>query len=170
VSTIISTAPPATRAEALTRRAVAMITLSTAALVFVVAIAGFRGAQATGALSWAGDAQVFTHPTIPGDRVLTGKLRNGGTRTMRVDIGDVRLLTAGGAVVPSAPVFLQTFGKSLWAAGRGPQQVPDTELLRTGRIALLSPGEEVPLTIAWHDEDGRPERVDYKDGSLTIPG
>jgi hypothetical protein len=170
VSTIISTAPPATRAEALTRQAVAMIVLSTAALVVVIAIAGFGGAAATGALSWSGDAQVFTHPTIPGDRVLTGKLRNGGTHTLRVDIGDVRLLTADGKVVPSTPVFLQTFGKSLWAAGRGPQQVPDTELLRTGRIALLSPGEEVPLTIAWHDDDGRPERVDYKDGSLTIPG
>jgi hypothetical protein len=67
-------------------------------------------------------------------------------------------------------VFLQTFGKSLWAAGRGPQTVPDTELLRTGRIALLSPGEEVPITIAWHAKDGTPTRVDYKDGSLSIPG
>jgi hypothetical protein len=170
MGTIFSPAPPVTRAEALTRRAVDMIVLATAALVVVIAIAGFRGAQTTGVLAWAGDAQVFTHPTIPGDRVLTGKLRNGGTHTLRVDIGDVRLLTAGGDVVPSTPVFLQTFGKSLWAAGRGPQQVPDTELLRTGRIALLSPGEEVPLTIAWHDKDGDPERVDYKDGSLTVPG
>jgi hypothetical protein len=170
VSTIISSAPPATRAEALTRRAVAMIVMSTAALVVVVAIAGFRGTETTGALSWRGDAEVFTHPTIPGDRVLTGKLRNGGTHTLRVDIGDVRLLTADGEIVPSTPVFLQAFGKSLWAAGRGPQQVPDTELLRTGRIALLSPGEEVPLTIAWHDKDGDPERVDYTDGSLTMPG
>ena len=146
MGTIISPA----RAEALIRRAVDMIVLSTAALVVVIAIAGFRGAETTG--------------------VLTGKLRNGGTHTLRVDIGDVRLLTAGGDVVPSTPVFLQTFGKSLWAAGRGPQQVPDSELLRTGRIALLSPGEEVPLTIAWHDKDGDPERVDYKDGSLTVPG
>jgi len=163
-------APPATPAAALTRRAVEMIVLSTAALVVVVALAGFRGANATGALAWSGDAQVFTHPTIPGDRVLTGKLRNRGTHTLRVDIGDVRLLAAGGDVVPSTPVFLQTSGRSLWAAGRGPQPVPDTELLRTGRIALLSPGEEVPLTIAWHDTDGDPARVDYNDGSLTVPG
>jgi hypothetical protein len=67
-------------------------------------------------------------------------------------------------------VFLQTFGKSLWAAGRGPQQVPDTELQRTGRIALLTPGEEVPLTIAWHDKDGKPARIDYGEGSLPIGG
>jgi hypothetical protein len=54
--------------------------------------------------------------------------------------------------------------------GRGPREVPDTELLRTGRIALLSPGEKVPLTIAWHDKDGEPTRVDYRDGSLPLPG
>jgi hypothetical protein len=167
---VVTTAPPATRAEALTRRAVAMIVLSTAALFVVVAIAGFGGQATTGALSWAGDAQVFTHPTIPGDRVLTGTLRNGGTRTMRVDIGDVRLLTAGGEVVPSTPVFLRTSGRALWASGRGPQPVPDSELLRTGRITLLSPGEEVPLTIAWHGKDGAPERVEYQDGSLPAPG
>ena len=78
--------------------------------------------------------------------------------------------TDDGTVVPSTPVFLQTFGKSLWAAGRGPQQVPDTELQRTGRIALLTPGEEVPLTVAWHDKDGEPARIDYGEGSLPIPG
>jgi hypothetical protein len=170
VSTIISTAPPATRAEALTRRAVLMIVVSTLALVVVIAIAGTGAGASSGPLAWTGDAQVFTHPTIPGDRILTGKLHNASTHTLRVDIGDVRVVTSGGEVVPSSPVFLQTFGKSLWAAGRGPQTVPDTELQRTGRIALLSPGEEVPITIAWHAKDGTPERVSYKDGSLTIPG
>jgi hypothetical protein len=170
VSTIISTAPPATRAEALTRRAVFMIALATIALVVVIAVTSLGAGTSAGPIAWSGDAEVFTHPTIPGDRVLTGTLRNASTHTLRVDIGDVRVLTADGEVVPSTPVFLQTFGKTLWAAGRGPQQVPDTELLRTGRIALLSPGEKVPLTIAWHDKDGRAARVDYGDGSLTIPG
>ena len=35
---------------------------------------------------------------------------------------------------------------------------------------MLTPGEEVPLTIAWHAKDGTPTRVDYGDGSLTVPG
>ena len=39
---------------------------------------------------------MFTHPTMHGDRVLTGTLRNDGMHTMRVDIGDVRLLDADG--------------------------------------------------------------------------
>jgi hypothetical protein len=170
MSTIISTAPPATHAEALRRRAVDMIIAATIGLVAVIAIAGMGGDSASGPLSWTGDAQVFRHPTIPGDRVLTGKLQNASERTLRVDIGDVRLVTSGGEVVASNPVFLQSFGKSLWAAGRGPRQVPDSELQRTGRIALLSPGEEVPITIAWHDKDGTPARVAYKQGSVTVPG
>jgi hypothetical protein len=170
VSTIIGTAPPQTRAEALTRRAVLMIVLATIGLIVVIAVAGLGARAGSGPIGWSGDTELFTHPTIPGDRILTGTLRNDSTHTLRVDIADVRLLTSGGEVVPSAPVFLQTFGKSLWAAGRGPRQVPDTELLRTGRIALLSPGEKVPLTIAWHDKDGEPSRVDYGDGSLSIQG
>jgi hypothetical protein len=170
MSTIITTAPPQTRAEALTRRAVAMIGVATLALVGFLAMTAFRGAERTGPIAWSGKAELFTHPTLPGDRVLTGTIRNDGLHTMRVDIGDVRVLDADGNAVPSTPVFLQTFGKTLWAAGRGPQVVPDTELQRTGRIAMLSPGEEVPLTIAWHDKDGTPERVDYGRGSLRIPG
>ncbi|MFL5900473.1 MAG: hypothetical protein ACJ75S_04685, partial [Solirubrobacterales bacterium] len=95
MSTIISTAPPATRAEALTRRGVLAIIVATIGAVAAIAFAGL-GPGATGPLTWTGDDMVFTHPTIPGDRVLTGKLKNSGTHTLRVDIGDVRLLTSGG--------------------------------------------------------------------------
>ena len=191
MSTIISTAPPQTRrtgappttgstvtagvatrtrSSALSRRAVALLVTATLAIVAVLAFSALAGQGRSGPLGWSGDVAVFTHPTIPGDRVLTGTLRNDGTHPLRVDIGDVRLLAGDGSVVPSTPVFLKTFGKSLWSAGRGPQQVPDTELLRTGRIALLSPGEEVPITVAWHDKDGTPARIDYGEGSLPAGG
>lgn len=134
------------------------------------ALSSLGGSDRVGPLTWSGDAEVFTHPTLPGDRVLTARLRNDGLHPLRVDIGDVRLLAADGQEVASSPVFLQAFGKTLWAAGRGPMQEPDTELLRTGRIALLKPGQEVPLTIAWHDRDGEPARLDYGRGSLALPG
>jgi hypothetical protein len=145
------------------------------AALSVVAIAGavlvaLSGGGRVGPLAWSGDTEVFTHPTLPGDRVLTAKLRNEGLHPLRVDIGDVRLLDADGRPVEATPVFLQAFGKSLWAAGRGPEQVPDTELQRTGRIAVLRPGDEVPLTIAWHTKDGDPVRVDYGRGWLALPG
>jgi hypothetical protein len=169
-STLTVGAATHTRSRFLTRRAVALLGIATLAVVAVLSFAALGGQARSGPLGWSGDVDVFTHPTIPGDRVLTGTLRNDDTHPLRVDIGDLRLLADDGSVVPSAPVFLKTFGKSLWGAGHGPQQVPDTELLRTGRIALLSPGEEVPITIAWHDKDGTPARIDYGEGSLAIGG
>ena len=164
-------APPLGAAPNFARRRLAA--LAALAVVAVAVFAGLSilgGSDRVGPLDWSGDAEVFTHPTLPGDRVLTAKLRNDGLHPLRVDIGDVRLLDGDGHLVASTPVFLQAFGKSLWAAGRGPQQLPDTELLRTGRIALLKPGQEVPLTIAWHTADGDPVRVDYGRGSLGLPG
>jgi hypothetical protein len=149
------------------RRAVALLLVGAAVFVGMSSIGG---ADRAGPLAWSGDGEVFTHPTLPGDRVLTAKLRNDGLHPLRVDIGDVRLLDAHGGEVLSTPVFLQTFGKSLWSGGRGPEQVPDTELQRTGRIAVLRPGEEVPLTVAWHAKDGAPVRVDYGRGWLSLPG
>jgi hypothetical protein len=166
VSTIATTRMPAATIHR--RRVTAVVVAAT------IAAGAFLMAEVpenrSGALVWSGDADVFTHPTLPGDRVLTAKLRNEGLHPLRVDIGDVRLMDANGRPVEATPVFLQAFGKSLWAAGRGPAQVPDTELQRTGRIAVLRPGEEVPLTIAWHAEDGDPVRVDYGRGWLALPG
>jgi hypothetical protein len=153
----------------ISRRAAAGIMIL-AGLLAVGLVITAQGGQRSGPLDWSGSAEVFTHPTLPGDRVLTGTLRNDGLHPLRVDIGDVRVLADDGTEVPSSPVFLQTFGKSLWAAGRGPAQVPDSELQRTGRIAFLKPGEEVPLTIAWHAKDGDPVQVDYGRGSLRLPG
>jgi hypothetical protein len=143
--------------------------LAAAAAVFV-GLSTLGGDARSGPLDWSGDAEVFTHPTLPEDRVLSATLRNDGAHPVRVDIGDVRLLDASGRPVEAMPVFLETSGKSLWAAGRGPSQVADSELQRTGRIAVLRPGEEVPLTVAWHARDGEPVRVDYGRGSLALPG
>jgi hypothetical protein len=167
MSTIVTPVPAATFHRFHRRRAVALVLVGAAV---ILGMSSVGGDDRSGPLTWSGHGEVFTHPTLPGDRVLTAKLRNDGLHPLRVDIGDVRLLDASGREVASTPVFLEAFGKTLWAAGRGPQQEPDTELLRTGRIALLKPGQEVPLTVAWHDADGDPVRVDYKRGSLGLPG
>jgi hypothetical protein len=150
-------------------RAATVLALAAVGAALVAGLFSLGSGDRVGPLDWSGRPELFTHPTLPGDRVLTATLRNGGMRPVRLEIADVRLLDGGGRVVASTPVFLQGFGKSLWAAGRGPRQLPDTELLRTGRIALLKPGQEVPLTIAWHAADGDPVRVDYGAGSLALP-
>ncbi len=139
-------------------------------LIVTIAVAGCGGDARSGPLAWEDGAQVFAHPTLPEDRILTGFLRNDGMRRVRIDVGDVRMLAADGTAVPATPVFLQAFGKSLWSPGRGPERMPDSELMRTGRIALLKPGETIPLTVAWHAADGAPERVEWGRGSLRVPG
>ncbi len=150
--------------------------MTRAALAAVLAAAvlsgcgGGDGARGPGPLSWAERPLLFTPETLPGDRILTGTLRNDSTRRVRVDLPDVRMLAADGDPVPATPVFLQTFGKTLWSPGRGPTHVPESELRRTGRIAYLAPGEEVPFTVAWHAADGEPAVVDYGAGSLRVPG
>ena len=81
----------------------------------------------------------------------------------------MHLVNARGRRVGSAPVFLDTFGMSLWSPERGPAQYPESELLRTGRMAWLKPGQTVPFTVGWHASD-RPVRIDYGRGSPPIPG
>ncbi len=142
------------------------------ALLGLLVFAGCGGAPGggSGPLVWAEPPLVFTPATTPGDRILTGTLRNDSLRRVRVDLPDVRVLSRDGDPVDATPVFLNTFGKTLWSPGRGPEQMPETELRRTGRIAFLRPGDEVPFTVAWHAADGAPAVVDYGAGSLRVPG
>ena len=147
-----------------------------AALAAAALLAGCGGSgdavsgKGTGPLKWVEEPLVFTPDTLPGDRILTGWLRNDSVRRVRVDLPDVRVLARDGGRVAATPVFLNTFGKPLWSPGRGPDVMPDSELLRTGRIAFLKPGEKVPFTVAWHAKDGKPAVVDYGAGSLRVPG
>jgi hypothetical protein len=121
----------------------------------------------SGPLVWAAPPLEFTPETLPGERILTGRLRNEGLRRLRVDLPDLRIRDASGADVAAQPIFLQTFGRSLWSPGRGPEQLPETELLRTGRIAWLEPGEAVPFTLAWR-RPAAPARIEYEEGWIPI--
>jgi hypothetical protein len=150
-------------------RPVALLITGAVLVVLVLVLSAFGGDD-RGPLRWTGEAAVFTHPTLPGDRVLTATLRNAGQQAIRLDLADLRLVDGDGETVAGTPVFLEAFGRLLWAGGRGPEPAADSELQRTGRIALLAPGEAVPLTVAWHVADGNPARVDYGRGSLSLPG
>ena len=145
-----------------------------AAALGALAVAGCGGADGgaraggSGPLVWTAPPIEFTPETLPGERILTGQLRNEGLRRLRVDLPDLRIRDADGDEVDAQPVFLQTFGKSLWSPAREPDQLPETELVRTGRIAWLDPGETVPFTIAWR-KPAAPARIEYDGGWVPIP-
>ena len=93
-------------------------------LLLLLAGCGGGGSDAprgSGPLVWAEAPLEFTPETLPGDRILTGVLRNEGLRRLRVDLPDLRVRDADGDGVAANPVFLQTFGKPLWSPGRGPR-------------------------------------------------
>jgi hypothetical protein len=143
-----------------------------AAALVALAVAGCGGssgsAEGSGPLVWTEPPLQFAPETLPGERILTGHLRNEGLRRLRVDLPDLRIRDADGDAVAAQPIFLHTFGKSLWSPGRGPEQLPETELLRTGRIAWLDPGETVPFTLAWRGA-AAPARIEYDGGWVAVP-
>ncbi len=153
------------------RRAALIAAACACAVASLAGCAGGGAADApegSGPLVWADAPLEFTPETLPGERILTGKLRNAGLRRLRVDVPDLRVRDAAGRGVAAPPVFQQTFGKSLWSPGRGPEQMPETELLRTGRIAWLKPGETVPFTVAWR-RPAAPTRIEYDGGWVPVP-
>ena len=150
-------------------RSVAVASAVAAAALVAAGCGGGEGpAEGSGPLVWTAPPLEFTPETLPGERILTGQLRNEGLRRLRVDLPDLRIRDASGEPVAAQPIFLQTFGKSLWSPGRGPDQMPETELVRTGRIAWLDPGETVPFTLAWR-EPAAPARIEYDDGWVPVP-
>jgi hypothetical protein len=84
-----------------------------------------------------------------------------------VDLPDLRIRDASGEPVQAQPIFLATFGKSLWSPTRAPAQLPENELRRTGRLAWLEPGETAPFTMAWH-APADAERIEYDGGWVPV--
>jgi hypothetical protein len=146
------------------------------AVLIVVAIVAFasRGdgaEQSSGDLAWAKGPRVFTPARLPRDRVLTGRLRNDSLRELRLSTDDLRLEDAGGRRVAATAVFLESFVHGLYPPTRQPEEISETELRRTGRLAVIPPGDSVPLTVAWRPPRGveAPLRLEYGSGSLPVP-
>jgi hypothetical protein len=152
-----------------TRRAV-----SVAAAVAATALGacGSDGEQRPGNLQWSGTPRVFAHPTLRRDRILTGAVRNDGTRTIEVRAAAVRLLDADGRPVQGSAAFVRSYLHSIYPPTRPPAGgVPERELIRTGRLLRLVPGDTSPVTLSWRVVAGAkpPVRADYGPGSLPIP-
>lgn len=147
------------------------------AVLIVVAITalvmsdGGAGDEGAGDLAWARSPRVFTPESLPQDRVLSATLRNDSLRRIRLTVDDLRMEDANGQTVESTAVFLDSFVHGLYPPTRQPAQVSESELRRTGRLAVIAPGDSVPLTVAWRREGGvdAPVRLDYGRGYLPVP-
>jgi len=126
---------------------------------------------ATGDLTWAQGPRVFAPPRLPQDRILSASLRNDSLRRVRLGAEELRLEDASGRRVDATAVFLESFVHGLYPPTRQPPEVSESELRRTGRLAVIDPGESVPLTVAWRPprDVEAPLRLDYGFGSLPVP-
>lgn len=154
----------------------ALAALSLAALPILAAACGgddgdAGGGAAAPALVWESPPELVSSPTLPDDRILTGRVENDSLRPVEVDAEDVRLVDGDGDRVDGEAIFLAGFGHALLPPEREPEEVPEFERRRTGRSARLEPGDAVPLTVSWRraDGDGAPVRIDYGSGSLPLP-
>jgi hypothetical protein len=153
----------------MTRRAASVAAVLTAVLL---GGCGSGDSENRGGLRWSESPRVIRHPTLRQDRILTGTVRNDGTRTLEVRSGAVRLLDADGRRVQGTAAFVRGYLHSIYPPNRPPPGgVPERELLRTGRLLRLAPGDRSPLTLSWRIPAGAkpPVRVDYGGGSLPIP-
>lgn len=153
--------------------AVALVGLGALTLAVTATSGGKSGSPDSGPLLWAGKPVEFTHPNLPNDHIVAGRLRNRTLKPLRIVArDDIRVRSADGQTLPTAAVFSQTFGRGLFNPTRLPQdRLPERELMRIGDVGFIEPGKELPLTVSWREEPGGPRgsRVQYPGGSLAIP-
>lgn len=141
-----------------------------ALLLAAAAIAGCGGGDEKGAaLRWEGEPKVARHPEIPGDVLVTARLRNDSGDALRIDAADVRVVDASGRPVRASVTFAAGYSHSLYPPRDTPKEAPAAEAERLGRAIALEPGAVAPLTLAWHARDGRGVRVKLGEESLELP-
>ena len=153
------------------------LALALVATMIVVALATRGGddsaAAGAGPLGWATPPDAFTHPTMPADHIVFGKIRNTGTKPLRIVARtQIRVETADHTQLITSAVFSESYGHQMFDPTRTPQgRLPEPELRRIGDVAYLKPGGTAPLTVSWHEDSGEAAgaRVVYPGGSLVIP-
>jgi hypothetical protein len=145
-----------------------------AALAAVAPLAcGGDGDEGTGALVWVKQPTLVRQETLPRDRVLVGVVRNDSLRRMTLEARNVRALDEDGKALKGNATFIRGYVHPLYPPTRPPAGgLPDSELIRLGRVVRLDPGKRTHLSVAWRLRSGGnpPVRIDYGLGWLPIPG
>ena len=82
-------------------------------------------------------------------------------------------LDEDGSPLKGNATFIRGYVHPLFPPTRPPPGgLPDSELIRLGRVILLDPGRRTHLTVAWRLSPGAkpPVRIDYGFGWLPVPG
>lgn len=139
------------------------------AVAIAVALGGCGGDDQGSGLSWDGEPRVARHPELPGDMLVTARLRNESDRELRLEAADVRVLDPSGRSLRASSAFAAGYSHSLYPPRDAPAESPDAEEERLGRAVAIRPGAVVPVTLAWHASEGKAARVEFGDESLPLP-
>ena len=150
-----------------------MIRAAAAFAAGCVLIAGCGGeaSSESGDLRWVEAPSVYSSPTLPDDRVASGRVRNEGLEPFKVGSKELKLYDEDGEAVEGTAIFARGYSHPLRSGRRGdlPESVKGEDFLRGTKVAL-APGKDLPLTVAWRTGKGAkpPVRVDYGSGSLPL--
>ena len=122
-------------------------------------------------LAWFDTPNVIVPPTLKQDRILQAEVRNDSDQKVRVEAGTIQVFDNRGRAVKASATFAEGYLHSLYPPTRGPATLPDEELQRLGKLAVIDPGKTATITVSWREPRGRrtAATIDYGQGRLTIP-
>lgn len=145
-----------------------------AATVLAVGLisAGCDDDDPAGPLRWEGEpALLEAEAGLPDDRIISGEVRNSSLEPIAIE-ADELVVIADGEEFETDTTFLAGYGRGFVETARGyadPDDVPDFERVRTGRLLQLEPGGTTPVVVAWRDaEAGAIDGVRYPRGFLPV--
>jgi hypothetical protein len=121
-------------------------------------------------LQWKSKPSLILVPSMPRDRILTGNIRNASLRAVDLAIDRVQILDAAGNRLKATALFAQNFSHGLYPWSMHVKG-SKFERRRTGRIATIKPGQDVPLTLSWRvaANGTEPVEVRFDGGTLALP-
>jgi len=130
-----------------------------------------QAATGTAQLEWKRKPSLILVPSLPRDRILTGSIRNASLRPVDLESDRVQILDAAGRRLKATALFAQTFSHGLYPWSMHVKG-SEFERRRTGKIATIKPGQDVPLTLSWRVASGgsEPVEVRFDGGRLALPG
>lgn len=157
--------PPA--AAALNRRrALAPVV----AVAVTLTLAGCGEHRQRSAVAWVRPPLLFVAPGLPGDRILTGQVRNDTATKLDLTGADFAPRAADGRRVPAHVVLLAQFTHRLPPYNRDDPVTRSIEE-RTGVRSVVAPGATTPVTFSWHQPAGAPvpTRIEVRGAALAVP-